>query len=756
MVILAATVTGLALGGIAKLADRNQLSNAFWSGTTLIGVALAAWWVFDAARRGRLGVDVIALAALIGTFLTSERLAGALIAVMLATGRSLESWTDGRAKRELHALLNRAPKIAHRYVDDELTDPPLDQIAVGDRLLVRPGEVVPVDGAVVGGDATLDESALTGEPLPVSRRAGDIARAGAVNAGGQFDLVATTTAAESTYAGIVRLVESATAASSPFVRMADRSALVFLAVTAVVAGAAGVVSGDAGRAVAVLVVATPCPLILAAPVAIVAGLARSAKRGGVVKGGAALEALADADILLLDKTGTITKGHPVLTEIVTADGVDATEVLGLAASLDQVSPHVLAAAIVRAARERKIGLAMPTATDEIPGAGLRGRVGHQDVRVGKASWIGADTTCAWVIDATHRTELTGSLSVWVAVDQVPVAALILADPIRPDAARTIRRLRRSGIRRVVMVTGDRLAVARSVAAMVGLDAVEAEQTPVGKVEVIRRETLAGPTIMVGDGVNDAPALAIATVGVAVGARGSTASSEAADVVLTVDRLDRLGEARLIARRSRSIATQSVLAGMAMSLGAMGFAAAGLLAATWGALLQEVIDVAVILNALRALRPGPEEIHLGYDETIVAHQYIAEHLDLLPNVTLLRDAADALGDGDPRALDVVRAAHRLLVDQILPHEKDEDLHLYPIIESVLGGIDPTATMSRAHVEISKLTGRLGDVIHQLAGGPLQRADVREMQRLLYGLYAILDLHFAQEDENYLSLADPPTG
>ncbi|HEY5876436.1 MAG TPA: heavy metal translocating P-type ATPase, partial [Ilumatobacteraceae bacterium] len=334
-------------------------------------------------------------------------------------------------------------------------------------------------------------------------------------------------------------------------------------------------------------------------------------------------------------------------------------------------------------------------------------------------------------------------------------ALILADPIRPDAARTIRRLRRSGIRRVVMVTGDRAAVARSVSAMVGLDAVEAEQSPADKVDVVRRETTSGSTIMVGDGINDAPALALATVGVAIGASGSTASSEAADIVLTVDRLDRLGEARLIGRRSRSIATQSVVAGMGMSLIAMGFAAFGMLPATWGALLQEVIDVAVILYALRALQPGPDEIHLGVDDALVAHQFSAEHLQLRPSVAVLREAADALGASDPQAIVLVANAYRLLVDEIEPHEQDEDRHLYPMIESVLGGTDPTSTMSRAHAEISRLTNELGTVIEHVGDASLQPADVRDLQRLLYGLYGILELHFAQEDESYLSLADPPT-
>jgi phosphoserine phosphatase len=475
----------------------------------------------------------------------------------------------------------------------------------------------------------------------------------------------------------------------------------------------------------------------------------------IVKGGGALEALGHADVLLFDKTGTLTVGSPTIVEIITADGVDGTEMLHMAASLDQISPHVLASAIVRDARRRGLLLIVPTDASEQAGAGVGGLVAGRRVRVGNGAWAGVLGTESWVTRARALAEFEGALCVFVGMDGTPAGALILSDPIRPDAARTIRNLRRSGIRRVVMVTGDRIEVATTVGAMLGLDEIVAQQSPADKVDAVRRETANGATIMVGDGINDAPALAAATVGVAIGARGSTASSETADIVLTVDRLDRLGDAHLIARRTRTIAMQSVMAGMAMSLLAMSAAAAGVLPPSLGAILQEFIDVAVILNALRALRAGRDEMHLGGPGSAIAQQFASEHLLLRPDVALLREAADHLGIDAGSGMHTARRAHELLVDQIGPHELEEDRLLYPVIASALGGTDPTGTMTRAHAEIAKLTAQLGMILDRVEGESAPSDDVREMQRLLYGLYALLELHFAQEDESFLSLADDPS-
>jgi heavy metal translocating P-type ATPase len=751
--LLGVAVALLAAGGALYLVGATEAADALWALDTIVGIVPACWWVIDAARHRRLGVDALAVLALVGTLAIGEYVAGAVITVMLASGRTLEARAAGRARRELRALLARAPRVVHRYEAGDLTEPSIDEVERGDLLLVQPGEVVPVDGLVDSEAAVLDESALTGEPLPVTRATGDVVRSGVVNAGGPFDLRATTSAAESTYAGIVRLVSEAEASSAPFVRLADRYAGVFLAVALAVAAVAWAVSGDLERAVAVLVVATPCPLILAAPVAIVSGLSRAARRGVVVKGGGALEQLAGGEILLFDKTGTVTSGHPRLGDILTATDMPADEVLRYAASLDQVSPHVLASAVVRAARARDLTLSLPRDVEEVPGHGVRGVVEGRAVAVGKASWTNAGSRSSWARSVRRRAELDGALTIFVDVDGVPVGALLLDDPIRPDAARTIRQLRRDGIRRIVMVTGDREENAQTVGAVIGVDDVLADRTPADKVEVVRLEARAGRTIMVGDGINDAPALALADVGVAVGARGATASSEAADVVLTVDRLDRLGEAVVIARRSRRIAMQSVFVGVGLSLGAMVVAAFGYLPPVWGAIFQEVVDVAVILNALRALRDTTSTARLSAQETALAQRFGAEHTVLRPDLARIRDVADHLDIAPPAAsIAAVREVHRFLVDELDPHEQAEDHDLYPALARVLGGNDPTATMSRAHVEISHLIRRLGRVLDDIDPERPDADDVTELRRLLYGLYAILQLHFAQEDEGYLSLVD----
>lgn len=756
MFLLSISTTGLALGGLLHLLGFGDAAHVVWAATTAVGVVPAMWWVVDAGRHGRVGVDAVAVLALVGTLAVREYLAGAVITVMLASGRTLETRAAGRARRELRALLERAPQIVHRYAGSELTSPPLEDVGRGDLLMVQPGEVVPVDGLVERDVAVLDESALTGEPLPVEHRAGDAVRSGVVNAGGPFDLRATTSASESTYAGIVRLVSAAEASSAPFVRLADRYAGAFLVVSVALAGAAWSISGDLVRAVAVLVVATPCPLILAAPVAIVSGLSSAARRGVVVKGGAALEQLARGQILLFDKTGTITVGRPTVAEILTTDTMTANDVLRLAASLDQVSPHVLAAAVVRAARARSLELTLPTEVEEIPGHGVRGIVDGSRVAAGKASWMALLPNNRWVRSVRRRAERDGALTVFVQVDDVPVGALLLDDPIRTDAARTIRQLRRDGVRRIVMVTGDREETAQTVGAVIGVDDVLAERTPIEKVEAVRLEQRSGPTIMVGDGINDAPALALADVGVAIGARGSTASSEAADVVLTVDRLDRLGEALVIARRSRRIALQSVFAGIGMSVVAMLVAAFGYLPPTWGAVLQECIDVAVIVNALRALRDTSAAARLHGEDAALTRRFSAEHAILRPDLARIRAVADALDASRPnQSLVMLREIQHFLTEELGPHEQAEDAMLYPVLARALGGRDPTGTMSRAHVEIAHLIRRYGRVLDDLdAEGP-GNDDIIELRRLLYGLHAILQLHFAQEDEGYLSLADDET-
>ena len=393
------------------------------------------------------------------------------------------------------------------------------------------------------------------------------------------------------------------------------------------------------------------------------------------------------------------------------------------------------------------------AVDEVAGQGIRGKSGGHAVAVGRAAWAGFVGNPSWAKAARRRARLDGTMTVFVSVDGEPAGVLVLEDPIRTDAARTVRALRQSGIERIVMVTGDRHEVAETVGAVIGVDEVMAERSPVEKLDAVREERQRAPTVMVGDGINDAPALALADVGVAIGARGATVSSEAADMVLMTDRLDRLADVRSIAARTRRIAVQSVVAGMAMSLAAMAAAALGRLPAVWGALLQEGIDVAVILNALRALRQPRAAVRLSAADTELAQRFRTEHESIRAEIEDLHAAADALGTLPPdQAMARVRQAHAVLVTTIGPHEEAEQRELYPALNRLLGGSDATATMSRAHAEIGHQIRRLGQLVDDIGDGPPDQVDLADLRALLYGLHAILRLHTAQEDESYLSLAE----
>jgi heavy metal translocating P-type ATPase len=754
--LLFLTLAALAVGAVAWLAGYADLADACWIAGTVAGLVSAIGWVLGALARKRIGVDLIAVLALAGTLVVAEYVAGALIAVMLATGRALDAAAERRASHDLRALLERAPRTARRRVGTAVSEVPLDEVRTGDLLMVGPGEVVPVDGRVEGSLAVLDESALTGEADPVERAAGDLVRSGVLNAGGAFELRAAATAANSTYAGVIALVQQAGAGSAPVIRLADRYATWFLPLSVATAGLAWLISGSLVRAVAVLVVATPCPLLLAAPVAIVSGLSRASRIGVVIRSGVALESLGRAQTMVIDKTGTLTAGHPVVVEVAAAPGWDQAEVLRLAASADQLSPHVLAEAIVAEALKRQLVLTLPTEVSELPGRGVTGRLGALRVEVGKRV-LGPDAP-GWARAVLSRATLDGSTLTWLASDGTLVGAVLLRDPLRSDANRTVRRLRAAGLNRLVMLTGDRAEPAQEIGTVLGLDEVHAEQTPASKLAAVRREGETAVTIMVGDGINDAPALAAATVGVAMGARGATASSEAADIVLTTDRLDRLADAMDIARRARHIAVQSAVAGMGMSLVAMIAAALGFLPPAAGALLQEVIDVAVILNALRALTGARRNgVSVTPETDVLLHGFAAEHDELRDALASLRTAAALLSAGvSPEALAALRSAHTTLVERILPHERAEESQLYPALAAPLGSLEATAPMSRVHAEIERLTRRLGTHLTQInEDGRVDPARVDDLLACLYGVHAVLALHFTQEEENYFALADTRT-
>lgn len=595
--LVGVALLGLATGGWFWWRGEAEFSKFAWTLGTLPILLALLWQIVSSLRRGDVGLDVVAALSMSAALSFGEVLAGNVVALMYAGGQLLETFAEGRARREMTALLGRVASTAMSYrSDNSLEEVQIATIRQGDRLLIRQGDVVPVDGYVADGIAILDLSALTGESVPKTVTLGGEVMSGSTLVGAAFDLTASRPAAESTYEGIVRLVEAAQASKSPMTRLADRYAIGFLVLTALLAAAAWLLSGDPIRALAVLVVATPCPLILAVPVAIISGISRTAKSGALVKDGAALEALAQVRTAILDKTGTLTMGRPAITAIRTCEGFTEKEVLGFAASLDQASAHVVAASLIHAATDAGLTLLPPADVAEVPGKGIEGTVGGRRVAIGGNTYV-RDRSNGEPLPFDDR---DGVQSVSVAVDGRIAGVILLEDQLRQDARTTIDALRETGIERIVLASGDTDHVAQKIGQLLGVDLILGDLTPEGKVLAVRREAAMRPVVVVGDGVNDAPALAAADVGVAMGARGAAASTEAASVVLLVDQLYPLVAALKVARRTRAIALQSVSIGLSLSIACMIFAAFGYLPPVAGALLQEAIDVAVILNALRAL------------------------------------------------------------------------------------------------------------------------------------------------------------
>ncbi|WP_308367373.1 MULTISPECIES: heavy metal translocating P-type ATPase [unclassified Microbulbifer] len=750
--LAAAVALLLAAGGLAWLLGASP--SPAWAAAVALMLVVAAMESLRALLHRRAGVDLLALLTMAGALALEQYLAGAIIAFMFAGGRSLEEFASGRARRELSALLERNPRVAHRHGESGIEEVAVEAVCPGDLLLVKPGEAIPVDALLLSESAQLDESALTGESLPRRCDQGEQLLSGVVNAGGPLELKALKTSADSTYAGIVRMVEEAQAGRAPFTRLADRYALYFIPAALTVAGIAWLLSGDPVRGLAVLVVATPCPLILAAPVAIIAAISQAARRGILIKNGAALEQLANIETLLFDKTGTLTTGRSQLVAIDTTQGFNPDELLRLAASLDQVSQHVTAETLVAEARQRSLALSLPEQVREQPGEGLRGRVEGYEVAVGSLALVLNDAAPdAWARAELQRMALSGLSAAFVGIDGRLAGALLLADQIRLETPRALRELHRAGIRRTVMLSGDRQDVAETVAVAMGFDSVLAERSPADKVATVTAECQRTTTAMVGDGVNDAPALAAADVGIAMGARGAGASSEAADVVLLVDRLDRLPEGLYIARRGRRIALQSVAFGMGLSGVAMLFAAFGFLPPVAGALLQEGIDVAVILNALRALRADPERRAEPRLPPEFVDHLRTQHLQLRPVLDRMEAAASALNSGLPANFQAeLTSVAEMIREELLPHEHEDEEQLYPMLAGMVRGFDPMAAMSHTHREIFRLARRYDQLTAELAGDRPGDFQLQELRRLLFSLVAILRLHFAQEEELYFTLSD----
>jgi heavy metal translocating P-type ATPase len=598
------------LGGLFL---RLQPDLAGWSRTIwAVGLALTgapvALRTFVGLLRGRAATDVVAMLAIVGALLLGEPLAGLVVVLMQTGGEALERFAEGRASAAVRALEAAAPREAHRLgADGQVEDIPAGSIAVEDALLVRPGEMVPCDAVVVSGRSHVDQSRLTGEPVPISAEPGTRLPSGSVNGEGPLSVRAERVAAESLYARIVELVRSAQASKAPLQRMADRYATWFTPLTLAVCLVAYVASGDATRVLAVLVVATPCPLILAAPVAIIGGLNRAARRQIVIRNGGGLEQLGTTTTVMFDKTGTLTVGRPAVSRVVAVPPFSEREVLSLAAAIEQGSGHLLARSVVEATEHRRISLLAATEVREAPGEGVEGRVGARQVVVGARELVrrlAPDAAAA--LDAADGGR--PALRAYVAVDGAAAGFVEFADAVRPEAAALLARLGQLGFRRMVLLSGDRRENVAALGSALGFTEVHADLLPQDKVERIRQAILSGERVlMVGDGTNDAPALSTATVGIALASHGGGITAEAADIVVLADDLGRVAEAVETSRWTLRIARQSIWTGLGMSGVAMVAAAAGYIPPVAGAVLQEVIDVAVILNALRAAQPAPATV-----------------------------------------------------------------------------------------------------------------------------------------------------
>ena len=563
-----------------------------WAIGGFIGLVPSIKWLIDELKDRQMGSDILAIFSIVGALAISEFFAASVISFMLASGRALESWAEGRAESALKSLIDRMPKLANRVTESgALETINVENVISGDRLIVKSGEIIPVDG-IAQESCYIDQSALTGEPLPVLLNRFDPVISGAINAGNTFEMVATGNVSQSTYSGIVTMVRNSRAQSSPNIRLANKWAIRFVPLTILVSGLAWLLTGEVKRAVAVLVVATPCPLILAVPIALVAGMSRATKNGAVIKGGSILEKLSRAEIVLLDKTGTVTHGGPVITEIAALPGLTLEYVLQIAASLDQYSPHIVAKSLVEEAKKRNIDLLAASDIVEEHGKEVKGLVAGKRVRVGAAP----DHLPNWA-------KVKQPLLVALHVDDELIAIFGLEDPIRSESRRTVEELHKLGVREIVMVTGDKEETANAVANELGINRVIANSKPETKLNVVHeyRNKVSGTVIVVGDGINDAPALAASDVGIAMGARGASAASEAADVVIIEDSIDRVTSTIALAKISHRKAFQASVGGMGLALIAMVAAAFAYITPSEGAIIQELIDLLAIFWALTTLK-----------------------------------------------------------------------------------------------------------------------------------------------------------
>lgn len=621
--IPAFAIIGLILGTVVHYIFNDQETGHWiWFITLVIGGVPIVLETIKEILHGRFASDIVAMLAIITAILTNEAFPGVIIVIMQSGGKALEDYAFRKATTSLDELMTRSPKIAHRKVNDKVVeDVGVERIRIGDHLVIRPGDLVPVDGTIVSGNGQIDESSLTGEPLSKIKHIGEEVFSGTINTGNIFEIKAIRISEESQYSKIVKLVKKAREEKAPIQRLADKYAIWFTPITLAMCGIGWLLTQNTQTILSVLVVATPCPLIFATPVAIIGGIDKAAKQSIIVKSGAAIEQISRADAAVFDKTGTITYGMPVVEDIILLDdfkknkngtSIEYTkdDILFKAASLEQMSSHPSAQSITKAGKEKFNNLALPTSFHEKSGLGVEGYVNGEHILVGSSNYVESQSKTNTNYDTINRNgdllktitefQKLGKMVVLVNINGTNAGIIKFTDKIRDGVVSMIQNLRKEGIKETILLTGDSLDNAKSIANQTGVDNYKYDLLPEDKVnEVKKLKEKFNDIIMIGDGINDAPALATATVGIAMGAKGTAISAEAADVVLLVDDVTKVSNVIHIGKKTIKIAKQSIFVGIGLSFLLMIFASFGLILPSVGALLQEALDIGVILNALRA-------------------------------------------------------------------------------------------------------------------------------------------------------------
>ncbi|MEI6280805.1 MAG: heavy metal translocating P-type ATPase [bacterium] len=594
--------TGLLLGAAFHGFHYENLDERVWFITLIIGSLPFIYRVAKSIIHGKFGVDVIAIVAIFASFWAGQYLAGVVILLMLSGGEALEAFAQARAKKELTQLLDKAPAFAHiKENSKKLREISVDEVKIGDILVIKPGEVVPVDGVVVDGISNLDEAVITGESLPVEKRPGSMVYSGSVNEERVLEVRAIKNSFDSKYQIIVKLVKEAQDTESPVVRLADRYALFFNIITFILVGVTWFLFKDPVRVLAVLVVASPCPLILATPIAMISGISRAASRGIIIKNGTALEKLGEVKGLVFDKTGTLTLGVPEVVAPVSASKLSEDEVLRISVSVDQLSAHIFARSLIQHAQKKSLELDYPENFEEFFGEGVKAKLKGQTYFFGKLKYISNQNIIINKdIEKAHQVfQQQGKTAVYLSDDKNLLGYIIFADIVRPETKAMFESIKEHGVPRLVMLTGDKESVAANIANSIGITEFKAELLPEQKVEWLKKiQAEYGPMAMIGDGVNDAPALAVASVGIAMASHGATAASETGEVVIMVNNMHRVHDVLHIAQSSMKLAKQGIFFGMGASVILMIFALFGHITPVFGAIMQEILDVVVILNALR--------------------------------------------------------------------------------------------------------------------------------------------------------------